>query len=35
MCEIVLHRHYNERAEEYWNKKYLDYSDNMDNIIKD
>ena len=34
MCEIVWHRHYHERAEDYWNKEYLDYSDKLDNILK-
>lgn len=34
MCKIVWNRHYNERAEDYWNREYLDYSDNTENILK-
>lgn len=26
-------RNYNEKAEDYWNREYLDYSDRLDNII--
>jgi len=34
MCEIVWHRHYNERAEAYFIREYLDYSDDLKNILK-
>jgi len=34
MRRINWNRHYNENAEDYWNRNYLDYSDRLDNIIK-
>lgn len=32
---MKLNRHYTERVEDYWNREYLDYSDRLDNIVRE